>query len=107
MSIILKGIDLPEKENRMYMMELYSDGHCSVAKIEDGECYELTIPSETKAIQIPKDHGRLIDGDELLQRIVSLPSFRTNFEGVPWAVLKDVEVLPEVRHSKAILEAEE
>ena len=65
MSIILKGIDIPEKENRMYMMELYADGHCSVAKIENGECYELTIPSETEAVQIPKDHGRLIDGDVL------------------------------------------
>ena len=63
MSIILKGIDMPEKENQMYMMELYADGHCSVAKIEDGECYELTIPSETEAIQIPKGHGRLIDAD--------------------------------------------
>ena len=61
MSIILKGIDMPEKENQMYMMELYADGHCSVAKIEDGKCYELTIPSETEAIQIPKGHGRLID----------------------------------------------
>jgi hypothetical protein len=65
MSIILKGIDIPEKENRMYMMELYADGHCSVAKIEDGECYELTIPSETEAIQIPKGHGRLIDADKV------------------------------------------
>ena len=65
MSFIVKGIDLPEKENRMYMMELYADGHCSVAKIEDGECYELTIPSETEAIQIPKDHGRIGDLDEL------------------------------------------
>ena len=65
MSLILKGIDMPEKENRMYMMELYADGHCSVAKIEDGECYELTIPSETEAIQIPKGHGRLIDGDKI------------------------------------------
>ena len=65
MSIILKGIDLPEKENRMYMMELYADGHCSVAKIENGKCYELTIPSETEAIQIPTPHGRLIDASEL------------------------------------------
>ena len=65
MSIILKGIDMPEKENQMYMMKLYADGHCSVAKIEDGECYELTIPSETKAIQIPKNHGNLKDENEI------------------------------------------
>ena len=65
MSIILKGIDMPEKENQMYMMELYADGHCSVAKIEDGKCYELTIPSETEAIQIPKGHGDIKDVEEL------------------------------------------
>ena len=64
MSIILKGIDMP-KENQMYMMELYADGHCSVAKIEDGKCYELTIPSETEAIQIPKNHGNLKDENEI------------------------------------------
>lgn len=65
MSFIIKGIDMPEKENQMYMMELYSDGHCSVAKIEDGECYELTIPSETEAIQIDRPHGRLVDISEI------------------------------------------
>ncbi len=65
MSLILKGIDMPEKENQMYMMELYADGHCSVAKIEDGKCYELTIPSETEAIQIPKNHGNLKDENEI------------------------------------------
>lgn len=75
MSIILKGIDLPEKENQMYMMELYADGHCSVAKIEDGECYELTIPSETEAIQIPEGHGRLIDADELVKHLRKDPLF--------------------------------
>lgn len=61
MSILIKGIDLPEKENRMYMMELYADGHCSVAKVEDGECYELTIPSETEAVQIPYDVEDIVD----------------------------------------------
>ena len=75
MSLIIKGIDMPEKENQMYMMELYADGHCSVAKIEDGECYELTIPSETEAIQIPKDHGRLIDADELVNHLRKDPLF--------------------------------
>ena len=75
MSLILKGIDMPEKENQMYMMELYADGHCSVVKIEDGKCYELTIPSETEAIQIPKDHGRLIDGDELVNHLRKDPLF--------------------------------
>lgn len=61
MSILIKGIDLPEKENRMYMMELYADGHCSVAKVEDGKCYELTMPSETEAVQIPYDVEDMVD----------------------------------------------
>lgn len=101
MSIILKGIDLP-RDGESITVTIWSDG---IIYATDENKNQIDT-KESEAIQIPKDHGRLIDGDELLQRIVSLPSFRTNFEGVPWAVLKDVEVLPEVRHSKAILEAE-
>lgn len=105
MSIILKGIDIPEKENRMYMMELYADGHCSVAKIENGECYELTIPSETEAIQIPKGHGRLIDAD-LLKDMVrdSVPAYGI---GVKIPTYGDMDIMDKIGFMPTILEAEE
>lgn len=60
MSIILKGIDLP-KENQHFHIELHSDGHYSALKEEFGECYELKIRSEHDTVQIPKDHGNIID----------------------------------------------
>ena len=101
MSIILKGIDIPEKENRMYMMELYADGHCSVAKIENGECYELTIPSETEAVQIPKDHGRIGDLDGVIKQIDESPTFASKYKGTARLFI-DV-----YSDSNTILEAEE
>lgn len=104
MAIILKGIDLPEKENQMYMMELYSDGHCSVAKVEDGECYELTIPSETKAIQIPKDHGRLIDADLLKDTIRdSVPAYTI---GIKIPTFGDTQIMSAIEVMPTILDRE-
>lgn len=59
MSIILKGIDLPEKGTNI-VLTIYG---------RDGTYYARTYPSglriKDEAIQIPKGHGRLIDGDEL------------------------------------------
>ena len=63
MSILIKGIDLPKK-NQLYQIEVHPDGHCSIMTIENGECYELELHSEKEAIQIDRPHGRLIDGDE-------------------------------------------
>ncbi len=66
MSIILKGID---------------------PKTDYGLCI-LTIRGELitangkhiQAIQIPKNHGRLIDGDELLKRIEESPTFASKYK---------------------------
>lgn len=67
MSIILKGIDMP-KENQICKIEIHPDGHCAVMKIEEGDCYSLEFNSETKAIQIDRPHGRIIDGDKLKEK---------------------------------------
>lgn len=58
MSIILKGIDLPEpiKENYTYI-ELYVRS--------DGVVFDDDFEEIGKAIQIPKDHGRIIDESEI------------------------------------------
>lgn len=74
MSLILKGIDLPEK-NQSIFMEIFPNGRCSIMKTEKGECYELKTRSEAKAIQIPKGHGRLTDKDELLSYLKKDPLF--------------------------------
>lgn len=62
MSIILKGIDLPET-NEIRMIAINSNGEAFFNIVKDG------IPDKTKisqAIQIPKGHGRLIDADKYL-----------------------------------------
>lgn len=62
MSIILKGIDMPET-NEIRMIAINSNGKVFFNTVKDG------IPDKTKisqAIQIPKGHGRLIDADKYL-----------------------------------------
>ena len=56
MSLILKGIDLPSKPTQI---KIYPNGIIFCAN-EDG----MYVP-KYQAIQIPKGHGRLIDGDGL------------------------------------------
>ena len=59
MSLILKGIDLPTKKQKTLIVEIAWDGDVWV---DNHDRYELKYNS---AIQIPKGHGRLIDGDKI------------------------------------------
>ena len=61
MSIILKGIDLPET-NEIRMVAINSNGKVFFNTVKVG------TPDKTKisqAIQIPKGHGRLVDADKI------------------------------------------
>lgn len=64
MSIILKEIDLPKK-NQTLIVEIHPNRHCSIMRMEQGECYDLQINSEVEVIQISTPHGRLIDADKI------------------------------------------
>lgn len=55
MSLILKGIDLPTKKQKTLIVEIAWDGDVWV---DNHDRYELKYNS---AIQIPKDHGNIID----------------------------------------------
>ena len=70
MSIILKGIDLP-KEGEHILALIKNDGKCSY--FEETALYR--IMKTTEAIQISKDHGRLIDADELVKHLRKDPLF--------------------------------
>ena len=59
MSFIIKGIDLP-KDGKTLRLEIFDDGSI----MNDRGVEWQGFPRGT-AIQIPKGHGRLIDGDEL------------------------------------------
>lgn len=64
MSIILKGIDMP-KDAEYFSVTFYKKGAYRKEKIMD----------ISEAIQIPKNHGRLIDGDELVKHLRKDPLF--------------------------------
>ena len=63
MSIILKGIDLPQK---LYTdIRIYKDGR--IKKII-GENTIISYGENVQAIQIPKGHGRIGDLDEVRRK---------------------------------------
>ncbi len=87
MSIILKGIDLPTNGETL-VVGIYSNGLVSV---EHSKFLVLPIEINADAIQIPKDHGRLID-DRLIpyidlndgnNEIKVFATFRENIKRVP------------------------
>lgn len=97
MSIIIEGIDLPT-EGKVHRIVVFPNGRITL----DFKTYI----KEYQAIQIPK-RARLIDGNDLLLRVVRTPSYKVNINGAAHTVFRDIDVLPEIRHSKAILESEE
>lgn len=95
MSIILKGIDLPET-NEIRMIAINSNGEVFFNTVKDG------TPDKTKisqAIQIPKGHGRLIDGDELIS---DLRIYESKYCGEQGYITQD-----DIIDAPTILEAEE
>ncbi len=65
MSLILKGIDLPTDENKPLIVEIWASGTVWEEVEGDYMCME------NSAIQIPKDHGIIIDGGKLIERLKS------------------------------------
>lgn len=94
MSIILKGIDLPDEK----LMEMFeSDDHICIG----GNCYPLMIKD---VIQIPKNHGRLIDADLFKELIKdSVPAWTI---GVKIPTYGDMDIMDKIYFIPTILEAE-
>lgn len=67
MSLILKGIDLPNCSNEDCIVVIRKDK----AEVWQTGFKERTV----EAIQIPKGHGRLIDKDELVKHLRKDPLF--------------------------------
>ena len=70
MSLILKGIDLPEA-NEIRMIAINSNGEAFFNMVKDGAPDKTEI---SQAIQIPTPHGRLIDADAFVK------DFTQNYE---------------------------
>ena len=93
MSLILKGIDLP-KDRDYVNLSIYSNGDV-YEQAENGFYFRINAD----AIQIPKDHGRIIDEKELKTKIHDV-----TLEGGVLHGCIDKTVIHEV---PTILEAEE
>ena len=64
MSLILKGIDLP-RNGDCHHITIYDNGNTYMTT--SNVLYE-TERKDVEAVQIPKEHGRLIDEDEIFKR---------------------------------------
>ena len=70
MSLILKGIDMPEPIKDQYThLELYVRS--------DGVVFDDDLEEVGQAIQIDRPHGRLIDGDMVADMLDSMMAHHT------------------------------
>ena len=101
MSIILQGINLPKTGERVYA-EIRPSGEVEyIAVTYDKDCTRSAKVEKTNAVQIPKDHGRLIDADRFLRNYVSPEELPDDpyYDGAE-------DVLEDLRYTHTILEAE-
>lgn len=101
MSLMIKGINLPDKGDVIHL-EIYSDG-----SVWDKSNWE-PHPPKASAIQIPKDHGRLIDADALETVFKDMAKCEWNQKVSPisWAYAFE-DTIDEIDNAPTILEAEE
>lgn len=105
MSVILKGIDLPNKGERYHIFIEKDKLMCSKWKKTPSKMFENYLGEiEIEAIQIPKDHGRLIDAD-LFKDIIkdSVPAYSI---GVKIPTYGDMDVMDKIAIMPTILEEE-
>lgn len=74
MSLILKGIDMPNK-GKTRRLEIFDDGSIYEDKGAEWQGYP-----QGSAIQIPKDHGRIGDLDGVIKRIDKSPTFASKYK---------------------------
>ena len=101
MSIILKGIDLPEKYQNILIER--KDGKVFVEWLDEEGIFHIS-----EAIQIPKDHGRLIDADalETVFKDMAKCEWNQNASPISWAYAFE-DTIEEIQDAPTILEAEE
>lgn len=91
MSLILKGIDLPKNAKVQIIVE------------SPTESFRKQIP-KSKVIQIPKDHGRIIDEREAIRGWCKGCAFNDGICGKDETICEDKEMC---KYAPTILESEE
>lgn len=84
MSLILKGIDLPDND-RYTTLRIYKNGHIWLGKTLVGI-----------AIQIPKEHGKLIDANKVRDNILE----GMDFAGYQSWVIDVIDFAPSILESE-------
>jgi len=67
MSVLIKGMKMPEKCGSCDLFHVESPMHCTVVKGHKtvGAPYGMPRPDWCPLVEVPVPHGRLIDGDAL------------------------------------------
>ena len=96
MSLILKGIDLPKEDEWLeVIIKPTKEVIVDTIRYRDNALLKTEYGS---VIQIPKDHGRLIDGDEYLKAMRP--------RGISNEVWEESETCKSILNAPTILEAE-
>lgn len=76
MSFIVKGVDLP-KDGTAINLIVQSDGESQYIVLGNDKLIDV---KKAKAVQIPKDHGRIGDLDGVIKRIDKSPTFASKYK---------------------------
>lgn len=100
MSILIKGMEMPQEAYKDIRGTLWKDGRFTV---EDNN----TI-STYKAIEVSTPHGRLIDGDMVYGVFIEMSKDEWNKKNAPvsWAIAFE-EVAEDIVEAPTVIEAEE
>ena len=71
MSVIVRGMEIPEKCGLCDLFHAESPMHCTVVKGHKtvGAPYGMPRPDWCPLVEVPEKHGRLIDADKLMDDI--------------------------------------
>lgn len=85
MSVIVKGMQMPEKCGSCDLFHAESPMHCTVVKGHKtvGAPYGMPRPEWCPLFEIPEKHGRLIDADELRRKMYH-DAFETDTDFQMW-----------------------
>ena len=71
MSVLIKGMEIPEKCGLCNLFHAESPMHCTVVKGHKtvGAPYGMPRPDWCPLVEVPEPHGRLIDADKLKDKM--------------------------------------
>lgn len=99
MAILIKGLDMP-KDGEWYNIVITSNGKGFVDVVSEDNA--LTKTESIQAVEIPTPHGRLIDGDELMELYADEDGIDLSIFDVRIAVVRQ-----NIKDMETIIEAEE